>query len=200
MVLFAIIAVVDFSLSGQQVNDTGEGILSADRQLHSQCIGMQTGFHGFNGMEEVCTNGIHFVDECDTRYMVVVCLSPNGFRLGLNAIFRTEYSYGAVEYAKGTFYFYCEVYVSWGIDDVYAVTFPVAGGSSGGNGNTTFLFLFHPVHGSCAIMNFADLMVYTGIIQDTFRGCGFTSIDVCHDADVSCFFKRKFSAHDFFSL
>ena len=200
MVLFAVIAVINFSLSGQQVNDTGEGILSADRELHWNSSCMEAGIHGFYRMEEISTDGIHLVDECDTRYMIVVCLSPNGFRLGLNAVFRTEYCYGAIEYAQRTFNFYSEVYVPWGIDDVYAVAFPVAGGSSGGNGNTTFLFLFHPVHGSSAIVNFTDLMVYTGIIQDTFRGCGLTCIDVRHDADVSCFFKRKFSAHDFFSL
>ncbi len=71
------------------------------------------------------------------------------------------------------------------------VAFPVAGGSSRGNGDTTFLFLFHPVHRSSTIVSFTDLMVYTGVIQNTFRGCGLTGIDVRHDADISGFFQRK---------
>jgi hypothetical protein len=200
MILFAVVAVVNFSFSFQQVDDTFEGILLADWELHRDSFGMQTGVDGLYSMQEICANCIHLVDECNTGNMVVVCLSPNGFRLGLNAIFCTEYGNGAIQYAQGTFNFYCEVYMPWGINDVDTIAFPVAGGSSRCNGNTAFLFLSHPVHGSCAIMNFTDLVVYTGIIQDTFRGCCLTCINVCHDADVSCFFKRKFSAHDFFSL
>ena len=200
MIFFAVIAVVDFSFPGQQIDDALEGILCADWELHSNSFGMKTGVDGLYCMQEICTYCIHLVDECNTGNMVVVCLSPNGFRLGLNAVFSTEYSYGAIQYAQGTFNFYSEVYVPWGIDDVDTIAFPVAGGSSRCNGNTAFLFLSHPVHGSSAIMNFADLMVYTGIIQDSFRGCCLTCINVCHDADVSCFFKRKFSAHDCFSL
>ena len=49
-------------------------------------------------------------------------------------------------------------------------------------------------------MNFADLMVYAGIKQDTFRGGCFAGINMSHDADISCFFKRIFSAHDICSL
>ena len=43
----------------------------------------------------------------------------------------------------------------------------------------TFLFLNHPVHGSGAVVDFADLMGLTGIEQDTFRGGRFTGINVC---------------------
>ena len=200
MNIFAKVIFIDFSLHGQEVDDAFEGILLANRELHGDSLCMKTGVDGLYGMFEISAYSIHLVDECDTGNTVVICLSPYGFRLGLNAIFRTEYSYRAVEYAEGTFNFYSEVYVPWGIDDVDTIAFPVAGGCSGGNGNTAFLFLNHPVHGSSAIMNFANLVVYTGIKQDTFRGCCLTCIDVSHDADVSCFFKRKFSAHDFFSL
>ena len=49
-------------------------------------------------------------------------------------------------------------------------------------------------------MNFADLVIDTGIEQDTFRGRRLTGIDMRHDADISCLFEWKFSAHDVFSL
>ncbi|EFR42123.1 hypothetical protein HMPREF9220_0875 [Dialister micraerophilus UPII 345-E] len=45
-------------------------------------------------------------------------------------------------------------------------------------------------------MNFTNLMIYTGVKQDTFRGCCFSGINVCHNADISSFLKRKFSSHD----
>ena len=66
-----------------------------------------------------------------------------------------------------------------GVDDVDAVTVllkcngillglrmaPVASGGCGGDGNTTLLLLDHPVHGSAAVVNFADLVVDAGVVQ-----------------------------------
>lgn len=72
---------------------------------------MKTVFHGLYRTQEICADRIHLIDERDTRYMVMVSLSPNGFRLGLHTVFRTEYSDRSVKYAEGTFYFYCEIYV-----------------------------------------------------------------------------------------
>jgi hypothetical protein len=60
--------------------------------------------------------------------------------------------------------------VSRGVDDVDTVrlellthTTPETGGRSGGDGDTTLLFLLHPVHGGGAIMNFTDLVINTGV-------------------------------------
>src|SRR5205823_1595768 len=70
------------------------------------------------------------------------------------------------------------------IDDVDLHVAP--GGSGGGRSDrdAAFLFLFHPVHGGCAFMNFADLVRTSRVIQDAFRRRGFTGIDVGSDADV----------------
>lgn len=110
-VLCAVVGKVDLSLSFEKIDNTCESILFTDRQLHSQRIGMKTVFHGLHRTQEICADRIHLVDERDTRYMVMVSLSPNSFRLGLHTVFRTEYSDRSVKYAEGTFYFYCEIYV-----------------------------------------------------------------------------------------
>ena len=69
--------------------------------------------------------------------------------------------------------------------------FPHAGGGSRGNGDTTFLFLYHPVHRSGAVMHFADLMGLAGVEQNTFGRRSFAGINVCHDADISRSVKRN---------
>ena len=46
-------------------------------------------------------------------------------------------------------------------------------------------YAFHPVHGSGAVMNFTDFVVYTGVEQNTFGSSGFTGVDVRTDTDVT---------------
>ena len=74
-------------------------------------------------------------------------------------------------------------------------TAPRAGSSSGGDGDTTLLLLGHPVHGSSAVVGLADLVVHTGVIQDTFGRCGLASIDMSHDANIAIFFEGILSGH-----
>ena len=70
---------------------------------------------------------------------------------------------------------------------------PVAGGSCGGDGDTTLLLLNHPVHGSAAVVNLADLVVDAGVVQNTLGSRSLTSIDMGHNADISRHLKRNFS-------
>ena len=126
------------------------------------------------------------------------CLTPNRFRLRFYAAFSRENSNRTVKYTQRTFNFYREVNVPRSINDVDTISFPVGRRSSRRDSDTTFLFLGHPVHGSSAIMNFADFMNTAGVEKDTFCCRGFTGIDVSHDTNISRFFQRKFSTHDFF--
>ena len=135
--------------------------------------------------------------------MIIVSLMPNGFRLRLNATLSTENGYRAVKYTKGTLNFNSKVNVTWGVDDVNTVfwvlvtrTRPVTGSCSRSDSNTTLLLLLHPVHSSGTVMGITDFIVYTCIIQDTLGSSSFTSIDVCHDADISGIFQRIFSRHN----
>src|SRR4029079_14559881 len=47
------------------------------------------------------------------------------------------------------------------------------------------LLLHHVVHGCGAVVDFADLVVLPGVVEDALRRGGLTSIDVRHDADVA---------------
>ena len=195
---FTEVIIINFCFHRDQINDPFEICFSTDRQLNSNGVSLQTVFHHLYAVQEICTSRIHLVDESDTRYMVVFCLTPNRFGLRFYPAFGGENSNRTIEYAQGTFNFYREVNVPRSIDDVDTMSFPMSRRSSGRDRNATFLFLGHPVHGSSAIMNFADFMNSAGVEKDSFCCRGFTGIDVGHDTNISCFFQRKFSTHDFF--
>ena len=136
-------------------------------------------------MEEVRTHDIHLVDVNHARYFIFVCLTPYGFRLGFYAAFCAENGYRTVKHAERSFNLNSKVYVSGSIDDVDTVAVPICGGCGGGDGNTSFLLLNHPVHGGAAIVSFTDFVVNTGIVKYAF-GCGSLScVDVSHDTDIS---------------
>ena len=201
------VVVVDLSVHIDQVNDTAEGILLTDRQLDCHAVCVQTIVQHLDAAEEVGTHGVHLVDVHHTGNLVLVSLTPNGLRLRLNTALCSQNGHRTVQHAQGTLDLNSEVHVARGVDDVDAVTVllecnrillglrvaPVAGGSSGSDGDTTLLLLNHPVHGSAAIMNFADLVVDTGVVQNTLGSSSFTSINVGHNADISRHLKRNFS-------
>jgi hypothetical protein len=148
-----------------------------------------------NYVIEISTGNIHFVNVDHTRYSVFVSLTPNGLRLGLNATLCAHNGYGTVKNTQGTLYLYGKVNVAGGINDIDSVTLPEAGGSSGGNGNTALLFLFHPVHRSRAFVSLTNLMRFTGVIQDTLSSGGLAGVNMSHDTDISRFYKRSTSRH-----
>ena len=193
--VLAQVIVVDLSAHLDQVDHAAERVFRADRQLDRNCITLEAILHHVDNIEEVCAHDVHLVDERHTRDMILVGLVPNGLGLGLNAALCAEYRDRTIEYAQGTLYLNGEVNVARGVDDVDAVILPVAGGRSGGDGDTTLLLLLHPVHGRGTVMGIADLIVYAGVIQDTLGRSGFTGIDVSHDADISRSFKRILSRH-----
>src|SRR3546814_10054564 len=63
------------------------------------------------------------------------------------------------------------------------------------DGDTALLLLLHPVHGGCAIMHFANLVVDAGIEQDAFSRGGFPCIDVRRDTNVAIALDRGFAGH-----
>jgi hypothetical protein len=65
------------------------------------------------------------------------------------------------------------------------MTLPVSGGSSRGDGYTSFLLLLHPVHGSGTVMGFAHFVVDTGVEKNTLSGGGLSCVDMGHDTDIS---------------
>ncbi len=185
--------VPDVGLHTDQVDDAGEVVLSADRQLHDERGGAQLLLDGVDGVVEVGAELIHLVDEADTRNAVLVGLAPHGFGLRLHAFLAIEHGHSTVEHSQGALHLGREVHVARGIDDVdlelvlhvVRLTVPEAGGGGGLNGDAALLLLRHEVHRRGAIVGLADLVVLAGVVQDTFGGGGLTSIDVSHDTDVT---------------
>ena len=185
--------VPDVGLHADQVDDAGEVVLSADRQLHDERGRTQLGLDGVDGVVEISAELIHLVDEADTRNAVLVGLTPHGLRLRLHAFLAIEHGNGAIEHSQGTFHLGREVHVARGIDDVdlellllvMGLTIPEAGGGRGLDGDAALLLLSHEVHRRGAIVGLADLVVLAGVVQDTLGGGGLAGIDVSHDADVT---------------
>ena len=136
---------------------------------------------------EVCPNAIHLVDEAEARHVVLVGLAPHSLGLRLYASHSIEDRHRAVQYAQRPLNLYGEVDVARSVDDVDPVVGPEACRRGGGNSNSALLLLDHPVHGRRTLVNFADLVVLTGVVEDPLRGRGLAGIDVSHDADVSNF-------------
>ena len=64
-------------------------------------------------------------------------------------------------------------------------TFPKTGGRRRGDGNTTLLLLFHPIHGCRAVVNLTDFVRKAGIEKHSLGGGGFAGIYVSADSDVA---------------
>ena len=209
--IIAHIVVVHVSLHVDQVDDTLKGILGTDGQLNGNGIALQAVMQHIQAALEVCTHDVHLIHVHHTGNMIFISLTPYGFRLGLNAALSAQNGHRTVQHAQRALHLNSEVHMARGVDNVDTVLVlgirlgivlrlsmrPVAGGSSRSNGNTTLLLLCHPVHRSRALVSFTDLVVNTGVVQDSLGGGGFTCVDVGHNANVSGHCQRNVSSHGF---
>ena len=180
----------DESLVGDEVDDTFEEVFLSDGDLDGDGVGAEAFLDLADDVEEVGSGAVHLVDESDAGNAVFVGLTPNGLGLGLDAAYCAEDCDCAIEDAEGAFDLNGEVDVTRGVDDVefvvVVVPIPEDGGSSGGDGDATFLLLNHPVHGSRTLMGLTQLVILARIKQDTLRRRSFACVDVGHNTDVSC--------------
>ena len=79
------------------------------------------GLLGSKAVAGVGVGGMYLVDECHTRYIVCVSLTPYVFRLRFNTALCTEYTNSTVKYTQRTLNFYSKVNVSWSINDIDTV-------------------------------------------------------------------------------
>src|SRR5450759_1658890 len=82
------------------------------------------------------------------------------------------------------------------VDNVDAMVAPRTGRRRGGDGNSPFLLLNHPVHGGRALMDLTDLIRDTGVVQNALGRSGLAGIDVCHDADIPRAFEWDLPSHN----
>ena len=77
--------------------------------------------------------------------------------------------------------------MSRGVDNVEAVVFPETTYSCRLNGNTALGFLLHEVGSRFAIVGLARFVNFTGQLEDTLGGRGFTRVNVSEDTNISVF-------------
>ena len=102
----------------QKVNNTFEGIFRTNRNHDGHGVSLQTLAHLIVNLEEVCTGTVHLVDKGQTRHMILVSLTPNGFGLRLHATDSAVNHASTVQNTHRTFNFHREVNVPRGVNDV----------------------------------------------------------------------------------
>ena len=200
--ILAQLIVVDISIHLHQIDDTLEGILLPDGQLDGHGVALQTIMDHVQHVIEIGAGDVHLIDVHHPGNMIVIGLTPHRLRLGLHTAFGAHHGDRTVQHTQRTLHFHSEVHVTGGVDDVdtglrklVLGTLPVAGGSGGGDGDTTLLLLLHPVHGSRTLVRFTDLVVDAGVVQNTLGRGGLSCINVGHDADIPCIFQCNLSRH-----
>ena len=91
---------INVSLHFNKVNDTLEIVFCTDRELNRNGITLESILHHVNNTIEVGTHDVHLIYISHTGYLVVISLTPNGLRLGLNTALSTENCYRAIEYTE----------------------------------------------------------------------------------------------------
>jgi hypothetical protein len=71
---------------------------------------------------------------------------------------------------------------------------------SRGDGNSSFLFLLHPIHGGCPIIHLSHAMGFLCIKKDPFGHGRLSRIDVGHKPNISRSGESFLSSHLFFSM
>ena len=180
-----------------QIDNPAEVGFAADGNLNRSGIGAQAIANLVVNLEEVRSRAIHLVDEDDARHLVAIGLPPHGFRLGLNATDGAEDRDHAVEHSHGTLHLNCEVHVTGSIDNIDLMVLPGRTDCSGSDGNSPLPLLSHPVCYGRSFMDFSHFVNDAGIEQNALCCGGFSSIDMCCDADVTYSFERDCSCHSY---
>jgi len=64
------------------------------------------------------------------------------------------------------------------VDNINLCILPETACGGGGNGDPAVLFLGHPVHGGLAVIDLADPVTLSCVVQDSFRGSRFSRVYV----------------------
>ena len=194
--ILAFFIVINISFHLKQIDDSFEFIFFADRKLDADSIFSKSCLDLLYRTVKIRAQNVHLIDECHSRYVVSVRLTPYVFRLRLYSTLCTKDAYCAVKYTEWTLNFHRKVNVSRrinNIDTVFQCTRlrfafflfrPVTCRSGWCDCNSSLLLLFHPVHGSSSFMSITNFIINTGIIQNTFRKSRLTRIYMSHDTDI----------------
>src|SRR6201999_4403342 len=122
--------------------------------------------------------------EAHARDVVLVGLPPHRLGLRLDAGDTVVDRDRAVEDTQRALDLDGEVDVAGRVDDVDRVAAPGALRGRGRDRDAALLLLLHPVHRGGAVVDFADLVVDTGVVKDALGRSGLARVDMRHDPDV----------------
>ncbi len=182
--LLAEVVPVQDRLHLDEIDDAGEVVLRADRDLDRHRIGAEPVAHRLHGREEVRAGAVHLVDEGDARHLVLVRLPPDRLGLGLHARDRVEDGDGAVEDAQAALDLDRKVHVPGRIDDVDPIVAPERRRRGRRDRDAALLLLGHPVHRRGALVHLAHLVGAAGVVEDPLGRRRLARVDVGHDPDV----------------
>ena len=134
---------------------------------------------------ELRAHAIHFVDEAETRDVIFIGLSPDGFALGLDPFDGREDDDRAVEDSERAFDLGGEIDVAGSVDDVDRHVFPVTGDRGGDDGDPALTFLLKIIGGGRSFVDLSHAADFAGVIKDAFGRRRFSGVDVRDDADVA---------------
>ena len=176
---------VEIIALADEIEDARELSFSSIGHLKGYRVGIESLTNAIQGAIEISSESIHLVDEGNSWNFVMVSLTPNCFRLGLNASNSAKDSNSAIQYTERTLYFDGEIDVARSVDDVDIVVFPLDSSCGCGDGDASLLLLFHPVHGGRATVDFSQT-VFLATVEEHALGRGRLSrVDVGHDSNVS---------------
>ncbi len=116
--IVSLVVVVDISLHLEQVDDTFELVFFSDGQLQHDGVLAKPRSDLLYRAVKVRSQNVHLVDESHTGHVVGVCLTPDVFRLGLNASLCAEDAYSAIQHAKRTLHLHGEIHVAGSVDNI----------------------------------------------------------------------------------
>jgi hypothetical protein len=112
------LVLVGDGLHTNEVDDAPEFVFAADGELNRYGITLKLGLDLRQRPLEVRADAVHLVDEADARDAVLVGLTPDGFRLRLDAGDGVEHGDRAVEDPQRALDFGGEIDVTGRVDDV----------------------------------------------------------------------------------
>ena len=94
------VVIIDLCVIVYKVNDSDKCVLRAYRQLNRNSIALESLLDHLENIVEISTHDIHFINVYHTGYMILVSLSPNGFRLRFNTALCTKNGNRTVKHAQ----------------------------------------------------------------------------------------------------
>ncbi|OQC73093.1 MAG: hypothetical protein BWX45_00692 [Deltaproteobacteria bacterium ADurb.Bin002] len=188
--LFAAFSVEINGFHRHQIDHAFQLRFKSDGNLHGHGVMPQFGSKLFNDPERIGAAAVAFIDKRNAGDFVALHLLIDGDGLGLNAPDGAQNQNRAVQHAQGPFHFNREIHVAGSIDNVDFMALPFAIGCRRRDGDSSFLFQIHGIHGRAHAvfsLHVVNGMNSLGIKQNSLAERRFTGVDMRADPDIAYF-------------